>query len=202
MKRILLLTLLLSLLLPGARVLAAGNQNPWLVGLDLLANGVNDDEDDDDLRIEDGGGGAALQFGYRFTPSFLLRLYASGAKHDTDRTDIDVVFSGATFEAVYVFRPDQAFRPYVFGGLGGFRAEAEEGDYTYSTEGPGMALGGGMFYWFSPHVSLHASLRMEAVNWDKATVSLDTPGGLLEAEIPVDDSGSAGKLTMGMAFWF
>lgn len=201
-----LLALLLVLLLPNSEARAAGdstrNENAWMVGLDLLANTVGDDEDDDELAIEEGGAGGALQFGYRFTPRFLLRLYASGAVHETDRPDVDVTFSGGLIEAVYLFRPGQAFRPYVFGGLGGYRAEAEEGDFTYSTEGPGASFGGGMYYWFTPHASLHGSARIEAVNWDEATVTLDTPTGLLEATIPVDDSGSAGKLTLGMAFWF
>ena len=197
-----LFVLLLAWLLPGSNAVAGGADEPWLVGFDFLGNTVGDDEEDDGLAIEEGGAGGALQFGYLFTPSFLLRLYASGATHETDNPDVDILFSGGTIEAMYLFRPDQPFRPYLFGGLGAYSAESQQGDFTYSTSGPGVSFGGGMYYFFNPHVSLHASARLEAVNWDKATVTLDTPQGTLEAEIPVDDSGSAAKLTLGMGFWF
>lgn len=196
------LVLLFVFVLPAHDVHAAGNENPWLIGLDFLSNRAGDEDDYEDFRIEETGGGAALQVGYRFTPSFLLRLYMSGARHETSYADVDVTFAGGLIEAMYLFRPEQAFRPYLFGGVGGFQAEAEENALTYSTEGPGASFGGGLYYWFNPHVSLHSSARIELVNWDKATYSIDTGTGTIEAEVPVDDSGSAAKLTLGMAFWF
>lgn len=196
------LVLLFVFLLPVQDLHAAGNENPWMIGLDFLSNRAGDEDDYEDFRIEETGGGAALQVGYRFTPSFLLRLYMGGAVHETNYADVEVTFAGGLIEAVYLFRPDQSFRPYVFGGLGGFQAEAKEDALTYSTEGPGASFGGGLYYWFGPHVSLHSSARIELVNWDTATYSIDTGSGTIEAKVPVDDEGSAAKLTLGVAFWF
>lgn len=196
------LVLLFVFLLPVQDVHAARDENPWVIGLDFLANRAGDEDDYEDFRIEETGGGAALQVGYLFTPSFLLRLYLGGAVHETDYADVDVSFGGALIEAAYIFRAGEAFRPYLFGGVGGFAAEAEENNLTYSTEGPGASFGVGLYYWFNPHVSLHSSARLEAVNWDKATYSIDTGSATIEAEVPVDDEGSAAKLTLGVAFWF
>ncbi len=196
------LIVLLVALLPGAVALAGDVQNPWLIGIDIVGNGVNDGEDDDALAIEENGNGGALQIGYQFTPSFALRLYASGATHKTDIADVDILFSGGTVEAMYLFRPGQSFRPYLFGGLGGYAAESQRDEFTYSTEGPGASFGGGLYHFFTPHVSLHASARLEFVNWDTAKVSLETATGTIEGEIPIDESGSAAKLTLGMGFWF
>lgn len=200
--RLFLPALLLVFLLPAPDAHAARDENPWMIGLDFLANHAGDEDDYQDFSIDEKGGGAALQFGYRFTPRFLLRLYLSGAKHETDYADVDVTFSGGLIEAMYLFRPDEAFRPYLFGGVGGFKAEAKEEVFTYSTEGPGASFGAGLYYWFTPHVSLHSSVRLEAVNWDKTTYSIDTGIATIEAEVPVDDEGSAAKFTLGMAFWF
>ena len=139
-----------------------------------------------------------LQFGYLVAPSFLLRLYVSGAVHETTLPDLEILYSGGLLEAVYLFHPGESFRPYVFGGLGGFAAESTLDDFTYSMEGPGASFGAGLYYHFTPYVSLHSSVRIEAVNWETAKVSV----GAVEIEVPVDESGSAAKFTLGLGFWF
>lgn len=197
------LVFLLAMLLPGAVAHAAiPTEDPWVIGLDGLGNTMGNDEPNDDFQIEENGGGAAIQIGYLFGPSFLLRFYGAGAVHQTSNPEVDVSFSGGLIEAAYLFRPDSAFRPYLFGGLGGFRAESQEDAFTYSTEGPGVSFGGGLYWFFHRHFALHSSTRLEAVNWDTVELSVETASGTIVVEGPADDSGSALKFTLGLSVWF
>lgn len=196
------LVLLLNALLPAGGALAGEVESPWVIGLDLLGNSIDEDDSGDEFIVEQDGGGAALQFGYQFGPSFQLRFYGSGALHETTDPDVDVLFSGALIEGLYLFRPGQNFRPYVFGGLGGYALESQKDNFTYSASGPGASLGGGMHYFLNPHVSLHSSVRLEAVNWDTLTLSVESETGTIEVEAPIDESGNAAKFTFGMGFWF
>ena len=197
-----ILVLLLTSLFPGPEAYAGDLGNNWLIGIDGVGSNIGEDEDGDTLVIEEDGGGGALQVGYSFSPSFQLRFYGSGALHETSNPDVDILFSGALFEAVYLFKPGQNFRPYVFGGLGGFVAESQQGNFTYSMEGPGASLGGGLHYFLNNHVSIHSSVRLEAVNWDTVNMTFDTRSGIIELEAPIDESGTATTFTLGMGLWF
>jgi Outer membrane protein beta-barrel domain len=196
------LVFLMTSLLAVGGAMAGDVENPWVIGLDLVGNTIGEDDNGDEFIVEQDGGGAALQFGYLFSRSFQLRFYVSGALHETTNPDVDVTFSGGLFEGVYLFRPGQNFRPYVFGGLGGFALESQEDNFTYSAEGPGASLGGGLHYFFNPNVSLHSSVRFEAVNWDTVKLTVEGGSGDLEIEVPVDESGNAAKFTVGLGFWF
>ncbi len=190
-----------------ALVLAAGGaaaqDGRWMIGLDGLSSHIGDNDDEPAISVDEQAGGGALQVGYRFSPTFMLRLYGGGADHGTSDPDIDIRFMSSFLEGVFLFGESRPFRPYLFGGLGGFQLESQQGDLLFEANGAGISFGAGAHYLVGRSVSLHGSLRLEAVNWDKASVTYEAPdGSTLSVETPVDDSGFASKLTLGVAFWF
>lgn len=190
--------------LAAAPARAQMNEHRWLLGLDLVAGTVADNEDADPALgpvIDQKAGGLGLQFGYLLTPSFLLRLSAVGADHETSDPDVTIRFGGGTLDAVFLFRDGQPFRPYLFAGAGGYQAEAKQDDVTYEIRGPGLAFGAGMHLRLGARATLHGALRVEAINWEKASALLDLPGGDLEVEAPIDEDGWASKVMLGVSFW-
>lgn len=179
-------------------------QHRWLLGLDLVAGTVGDNEDatgPDDITIEQKAGGLGLQLGWLLKPSFMLRLSAVGADHDTSDPDVTVRFGGGTLDAVFLFREGLPLRPYLFAGVGGYQAESRQQDVVYDIRGPGVAFGAGLHLRLGARATLHGALRVEAINWEKASVLLDLPGGDLEVEAPIDEDGWASKVMLGVAFW-
>ena len=174
----------------------------WCVGLEALSSHVGESDEADAVTIDTDAGGGGLQVGYLVTPSFQVRLWAGAADHATSDPDVTIVFGGGTFDAVYLFRPGTTLRPYVFGGAGGYVAESQQDDLTYDISGPGIAFGGGAHLQLARHWTLHGSLRLESINWEKATVTYDGPGGETQIESPIDDSGWASRLSLGIAAWF
>lgn len=195
--RTILTTVLLALLLaPGAA--EAGGR--WLIGLDGLSSRVEDNDQEDAVSIEETAGGGGIQIGYFLNRNLLLRLYVGGADHATSDSDVEIVFAGGLIEAAYLFRAEHALRPYVFGGMGGFAIDSQRESLEYQAQGVGTGLGLGVFYDLGRRVSLHGSLRIEAVNWETVSVTYTAPGGTeVDVETPVEDSGLASKLTLGLA---
>jgi hypothetical protein len=172
----------------------------WSIGLDTVSSTIGSTADDGALTVDERAPGGGLQMGYAFDEAFLLRLYVAGADHATNDPDVDLRFAGGTLDLCYRFRPGQALRPYVFGGLGGYALESQQDALLYEVQGTGAAFGGGILYRLGRRISLHASARIEAVNWETVRAVYDGPGGSIEVETPIDDSGSAVKLTLGMLF--
>lgn len=199
-----LATLVAVHVLAAAPARAQMNEHRWLLGLDVVAGTVADNEDADPAQgpvIDEKAGGLGLQFGYLLSPTFLLRLTAVGADHETSDPDVTIRFGGGTLDAVFLFRNGQAFRPYLFAGAGGYQAESQQDDALYRIRGPGVAFGAGLHQRLGSRATLHAALRVEAINWEKASVLLDLPGGDLEVEAPIDEDGWASKVMLGAAFW-
>ena len=194
-----ILAILLAIFVTGS---ALAVENRLMIGIDGVSNNIGEDDDLVSPLVDQKGDGGALQVGYLFSPNFQVRLYASGATHETDDPNVDILFSGALIEVVYLFNADQRFRPYLFGGLGGFVAESREGSVTYETEGSGAGFGGGLHYFMSRYVSLHSSARFEAVNWETLRVAVETDLGTIGAVVPAEASGGAAKFTLGLSLWF
>ena len=194
-----ILVILLATFVTGS---ALAVENPWMIGIDGVGNNIGEDDDLVSPLVDEEGDGGALQVGYLFSPNFQVRFYGSGATHKTDNPDVEILFSGALIEVVYLFNAGQRFRPYVFGGLGGFVAESQQGGFTYETEGSGASFGGGLHYFLNSYVSVHSSARFEAVNWETLRVTLDTGVGTIGAVAPAEASGGAAKFTLGLGFWF
>ncbi|MBU0740907.1 porin family protein [bacterium] len=189
---------LLALLVAGA---AAAQDGRWLLGLDGLSSHVQDNNEEDLVSVDEQSGGAALQVGYRFSPAFMLRVYGGGADHATNISGIDIRFVSSLLEGVYLFGEGRAFRPYLFGGVGGYKLESQQDALLFAAEGAGISFGGGAHYLVGGSVSLHGSVRLEAVNWNKVTVTYSGSGGDVALETPVEESGFASKVTFGVAFW-
>jgi len=184
----------------AANPAAAGDR--WLIGLDGLSSQIEDNNDEDSISVEEKASGGAVQIGYRLSPNFMLRIYGGGVDHPTSDPEVDIRFVSGLFEGVYLFREGQSFRPYMFGGTGGFTLESQQESLLYKAEGWGVSFGGGAHYLVSSRVSLHGSLRLEAVNWNKVSVTYTAPDGSeLAVETPVEESGFASKVTLGVAFW-
>lgn len=158
---------------------------------------------DDALFVDEVGSGGSLSLGWGFTPTFTLRLVMSGSRHETTRDDVDLRLTAITLEAVHYFQPGRPLRPYVFGGLGGFRGESEDDPFTWESEGGAVVFGAGLAYFLSRDFAFTFTARGEAINWDKTTATLALPGGgTLVSEQPVDEGGLAGKFAVGMGWWF
>jgi hypothetical protein len=192
-------TLLLAALLAAGG--AAAQDGRWLLGLDGLSSHIEDNNEEDIFVVDEQSGGLALQVGYRFSPSFMLRVYGGAAEHATNIDGIDIAFLGSLLEGVYLFGDGNAFRPYLFGGLGGFKLESRQDALLYEADGAGISFGGGAHYLLGGTVSLHGSLRLEAVNWNNVSVTYEDDSGAVSIETPVEESGFASKVTLGVAFW-
>lgn len=179
-------------------------EHRWLLGLDAVAGTVGDNEEadgPDDIVIDEKAGGLGLQLGYLLKPSFMLRLSAAGADHETSDPDVTIRFGGGTLDAVFLFRDGQPVRPYLFLGLGGYQAQARQDEVEYEIRGPGLAFGAGAHVRLGAQVTLHGALRLEAINWEEATATLDLPGGDVEISAPIDEEAWASKVMLGVAFW-
>ncbi len=198
------LFLLLSLT-PGR---AGATDGKFFLGLDFLSShiGADDPRPDDPsstVYADETGAGAAFQLGVSLTSTFKLRLYFSGARHETNNPDVELRLGGGSLEALYMFSPDDALRPYLFGGIGAFRVESAQDQLNFSTDGPGATFGAGLHYFLGRHIALNFALRGEWINWDTSTAELILPNGSrVVTETPVEDSGFAGKFTLGLGFWF
>lgn len=196
----------------AASLLAAAG--PTLAGTDGLAFGfdlqssivgtvdASDTRPPGSVFIKQEGGGGTLWLGYGFTPSFPVRLVASGATHETTDPDVDVAFGSITLEAMYLFRNPAALRPYLLGGVGGFGVSSRVDDYEYETTGPGVVLGGGLLYFFNDTFALDLGVQGEFMNWERQRATRDVAGGTeITLDTPVEEDGGAAKVLLGMSFW-
>lgn len=180
---------------------ASAQQGRWLVGLDMISSTIGKNPDAVVVTVDETAPGGALQIGYAVTPSFTLRLYAAGADHPTSDPDIAIRFGGATIDAVFFFREGHRVRPFIFGGLGGFAIESQRANLIYKAEGPGMSLGGGVQAMLGGRVFLHGAVRLDQVNWNQESVTYTVNGDSTTITSPVDSSGSAAKLSLGVGIW-
>ncbi len=187
---------------------ATATDGKFFIGLDFLTNhiGADDPQTGDPpgtIYVEESGGGVGLHLGFSLTDKFKLRLYGSGARHETTAADVELRLTGATLEALYMFSPASVMRPYLHGGLGGYVVESEQDAFSYKTDGPGVVFGAGFYYFLGRHFALDFSLRGEWINWETASAELVLPGGhRVTTETPVEESGFAGKFTLGGSVWF
>lgn len=189
---------------PGS---ARADTEGFLLGLDLHYSKIGTEEASDtspenSVFVDSDGGGVTLLLGYGFTPSFALRFALSGSNHETSDSDVDVAYANALIEAMYVFRPGEMFRPYLLGGIGASSLESRQDPFRYETTGSCASLGVGLLYFVNEYFAFDAAGRLEFVTWEKASATLDTDHGDITVETPVDDEGSAGKIFLGVNYWF
>jgi hypothetical protein len=218
------IVLLAGLLLAGSVAVAQDVQGPpsatpqaqpagakyqrWFIGVDFLSSHIGADDPSeqstpDDVFVDEVGAGAALQAGFMVSRAFMLRLYFSGASHDATDPDLDFRLAGVTIEGCYLFAAGNPFRPYLFGGLGGFNMKGDQDFYEYETTGGAITLGAGFYYYIWRHFALDFSLRGEFINWDESKANVTLPNGdRFTVSEPIKESGATGKFTLGFGFGF
>jgi OOP family OmpA-OmpF porin len=119
MTRLLKLLPLTGLLLVS--LAAQADEGDWYISPSIVYS-----DDDPDRKIDDSVAGGQIQVGKEMSERFWLEGLLG--YHDIDG------FSGQThleigFNAIRKFRPDSMFSPYVIGGLGYLRADADLPDF-------------------------------------------------------------------------
>jgi hypothetical protein len=131
--------------------------------------------DSDDIESEpSSGGGFELQLGWGFTPLFTLLAAANGSVLESDNVDDRFVLVHFDLLARFSFRsPNNAFVPYVEGGISGRVAgqedavlDDEDDRVDLELSGGGFTLGGGFHYFVTPVLALGANLRVTAGEFD------------------------------------
>jgi outer membrane protein W len=157
----------------------------------------------DQLFIDETGQGLALLGGYAFTPHFSTRLVLGTAVHRTTQSAVEVYHSSAVVEAHYRFLPRERARPYVFGGLGGSDIRSDQEGFHVQISGGVAVLGVGMLYNLTEHLVADLTLRLDQINWTTVKVTQDLPdGSSIQLQDPIEESGSAGKLLLGLVWQF
>ncbi|MBI5710658.1 MAG: porin family protein [Candidatus Eisenbacteria bacterium] len=155
------------------------------------------------LFIEEAGNGLTFLGGYGFTPHFAMRLTAGTAAHRTTQAAVEVYQSSVVLEAHYRFLPGERARPYVFGGLGGTDIRADQEGFHVQTSGALAALGVGVLYDLTGHLAADLTARLDLINWNSVKVTQDLPdGSTVRLENPIQETGSAGKLMLGLVWQF
>lgn len=180
---------------------AQAPERRWLLGFDAVAGTIDDNEQTADIAINQKAGGLGLQLGYRLKPSFMLRFSAIATDHETSDPDVTIRIGGGTLDAVFLFREGNPFRTYLFAGLGVYQAASRQAALSYSVRGPGAAFGVGAYRQLGGCATLHGSLRVESVNWEKSGATWEQPGGRNEVAAPIDENGWTSKVMLGVGFW-
>jgi opacity protein-like surface antigen len=185
-----------------------GQDSGWSLGLDFVVDfiGAEDptsESSPDAVYVNETGAGLAFHLGYAFTPVFGLRLTALAAGHDTTKEGITVTNGAVTIEALVRFLHGKRWQPYLLGGLGGTTLQFNNEVLDTRTSGALAVLGGGVQYHMTRHLALDLGGRLDLINWDKVEVSATLPDGSTAVlENPVNESGSAAKLSAGLVWNF
>lgn len=168
----------------------------------------------DDVFIGENAPGGTILFAYGLTPKFALRAAISGAGHESTEPNVDFHFGSLTIEAAFIFREGSDVRPYVYGGLGAFQLESNDGSglvgvlpteakFDYETNGPGMDFGGGLCSFIGDHFVFDAGLRFDLIRWEDETAKWTLQdGSTIVVNDVVDEDGTAAKLLLGAGWWF
>ena len=203
-----LAALLITFALVVPSLAAANDDRGFTLGLQYQTSMIGAEDPPADtgpnaLYFDEVGHGISLVLGYRFTPSFELRLTGSTARHETTQDGVEAHYGNGVLEAHYQFVPEQQARPYLYGGLGGATIRVDTQGFESEIKGGLAVVGGGFAYSLSPHLVLDFSARLDLINWDETRVTFrGTDGSELTLEAPVDDSGSAAKLLLGLVWEF
>lgn len=186
----------------------AGAEPPgFMIGLDLHTSHIGAEKEtvdspDNSVFVDETGGGVALRFGYLWAPGFFLRLSMTASGHDTNKSDVDVIYSRGTVDAGYLFRDGEEVRPYLYGGIGGFNLQSRQDNWKYDTSGPGAVLGGGIYWFATPSFALDFGGTLEFMNWEQTRSEVEIGNSTIVVETPVDQDGSAAKIEFGASYWF
>ncbi len=137
------------------------------LGIGLHASGVAVEGEKVGISTAEnpGMGGIGFHLRGRFSESFGLELSAdflSGSADNTDLTQSTIpLMAGLTWHIL----PNTRFQPYVIGGVGVHftRLEYFGGDYNIDITELAGQLGGGVEFFITENLALHADLRFQTV---------------------------------------
>ena len=193
---------------PGDTPARWAQQRGFSLGIQYQANFIGAEDPGpgsapNQLFIEEGGQGLTFLGGYAFTPRFGMRLTAGTAAHRTTQAAVEVYQSSVVLEAHYRFLPRERARPYVFGGLGGTDVRTDQQGFHVQTSGALAVLGVGVLYDLTGHLVADLTVRLDQINWNSVKVTQDLPNGAsTQLESPIEETGSAGKLMLGLVWQF
>lgn len=171
----------------------------FYLGVALAGSFVGVDNEPGSLVSVDKDGNALdFKAGYSFNPVFSLELALTGARHNTSDPAIDVTFAALKLFGVYHFRPNQAMRPYLKGGLGGYSLRMEDATSSAEATGGGLAFGGGLDYFFSRHFSMGLDYTLNLIEYDDAKVNFQN----LSVSTEIDEDGAQSALGLVFSFYF
>ena len=173
----------------------------WLLGLDAVASTLNANDKQPEVLLDERANGPGLQVGWLLKPTLMLRVCAAAAVHGTIVEGASLRVGGGTFDAVWLMRDGQAFRPYLFAGAGGYQATSTDEALVYEVNGPGLAFGAGWLLRVRGGVSLHGELRVESVRWPEAVAAIAEAEGPRAVAEPLDRDGWGSKVLLGLAWW-
>jgi hypothetical protein len=184
-----------------------GGDRGWFVTLSVLGDFVDADDPaaggDGGFFVDEWAPGAMFGVGHAFTPAFAIKLTAANAPHGTSVEGVEVNHASAALEAHVRFYPGERAQAYLFGGFGGATLDADDHGVRSEVRGGLMVLGAGFLYHLSSHLALDIGGRVDVIDWNEAEVTF-TGGGSGEITVggPVAESGSAGKLLLGLVWSF
>ncbi len=171
----------------------------FYLGLRFIGSSLHVDEAENDVFfVKDDGGGFEFIGGYHFNGVFALELSAGAAGHETSDPRIDAAIGFVRLFAVYRFVPENSFRPYIKGGLGGYGLGLNEGSVSADISGGGIAFGGGFDYIFSRHFGLGVDFTHNIINYNEATIDF----GENSFSTEIDEEGSQSSLGLSMSYFF
>ena len=166
MKSLLNRTLVILMLVAVSLPSAARERYPYgrlSFGFDSVRSFIGETQSEDVLQVDEEAVGVGINFGFMMKPNLQLRVYSAGADHPTNLEGTDLFVYGGIFELAYFIGYHPKFRPYVAGGLGGFRMESQHDNLTLESVGGALSFSVGCHYHLGRRVSLHASARGEGV---------------------------------------
>ncbi len=192
-------TLLCVTVTTNAPAQVEDRDNGFYLGLRLGTSHLPIDKNSDDtFRIDADGGGLGLLAGYSFNRVFSLELDLSGGAHRTSVFDVDATFGALRVWAHYRFRPGQAFRPYMKGGLGAYGFGIQDKSDRVTITGGGVPLGIGFDYFFNPRFSLGLDVIYNVIEYNKFNVEL----GSSSVSFDIDADSAQSSLSLAFQFYF
>jgi len=175
----------------------------YMNGTGIGAENPPANADPDDLYLDEGGGGLSLMLGYSISRRVDVYLNLSSSEHRTTQSHIEAYYTSVIAEAHYQLLPDERVRPYLIGGLGGVGLAVDADELKSETMGGAVGLGVGMLWNLTEHLLLDSSIRIDMIDWNEVKLTRELPSGHeITLANPVDDSGGAGRLQLGLTWAF
>lgn len=159
-------------------------------GLWLNGSAINFDGDPDN----DAGPGLGLALGWAPSPVVTIFLSADGANVTDESEGLDYTLAhGDLGVRLNLHSPDRGWAPYLEGAFTARRADVELLGETFTVEGTGFTLGGGVGFFVRPGLAIDLGLLWTAGTFDEVS-----SGGLAGN---IDEDATSARFRVGMRWW-